>query len=75
MCCAFRTGVPCGTLGVLPNCSASAWRLGLAAGLGVEWGITQNWSAKLEYLYIAVLGSGASTDNLNTVRAGLNYRF
>jgi outer membrane immunogenic protein len=31
-----------GTLGVLPNCSASAWRPGLAAGLGAEWGFTQN---------------------------------
>jgi outer membrane immunogenic protein len=68
-------GVPCGTLGVVPNCSASAWRPGLAAGLGVEWAFMQNWSAKLEYLYIAVVGSGASTDHLNTVRAGINYRF
>jgi len=68
-------GVPCGTVGVLANCSASAWRPGLAAGLGVEWGFTQNWSAKLEYLYIASVGSGVSTDHLNTIRAGLNYRF
>ena len=45
-------GVPCGTLGVLPNCSASSLRPGLAAGLGAEWGFAQNWSAKLEYLYI-----------------------
>src|SRR5450631_3763092 len=30
-------GVPCGTLGVLPNCSASSLRPGLAAGLGAEW--------------------------------------
>jgi outer membrane immunogenic protein len=68
-------GVPCGTLGVLPNCSASAWRPGLAAGLGAEWGFTQNWSAKLEYLYIDVVGSGFNTDHLNTIRAGVNYRF
>jgi opacity protein-like surface antigen len=51
-------GVPCGTLGVIPNCSASAWRPGLAAGLGAEWGFAQNGTAKLEYLYIAVVGSG-----------------
>ena len=68
-------GVPCGTLAVLPNCSASAWRPGLAAGLGAEWGFTQNWTAKLEYLYIDVVGSGFSTDHLNTIRAGVNYRF
>jgi outer membrane immunogenic protein len=68
-------GVPCGTLGVLPNCSASAWRPGLAAGLGAEWAFTQNWTAKLEYLYIDVVGSGFSTDHINTVRAGVNYRF
>jgi outer membrane immunogenic protein len=68
-------GVPCGTLGVLPNCSASAWRPGLAAGLGTEWGFTPSWSAKLEYLFIDVVGSGFSTDHINTVRAGINYRF
>jgi outer membrane immunogenic protein len=68
-------GVPCGTAGVLTNCSASAWRPGLAAGLGAEWGFTQNWSAKLEYLYIAVVGSGANTDHVNNIRAGINYRF
>lgn len=65
-------GVPCGTLGVIPSCSGSSWRPGLAAGLGAEWGFAQNWSLKLEYLYIAVAGSGANTD---TVRAGINYRF
>ena len=68
-------GVPCGTLGVFPNCSASSWRPGLAAGLGAEWAFSQNWSLKLEYLYIAAVGSGVSTDRLNTVRAGINYRF
>jgi outer membrane immunogenic protein len=68
-------GVPCGTLGVFPNCSASSWRPGLAAGLGTEWGFTQNWTAKLEYLYVDVLGTGASTDHINIVRGGVNYRF
>jgi len=67
--------VPCGTLGVFVNCTASNWRPGLAAGLGAEWGFAQNWSAKLEYLYIAVIGTGISTDRLNTIRAGINYRF
>jgi outer membrane immunogenic protein len=68
-------GVACGTLGVFPNCSASSWRPGIAAGLGVEWGFAQNWSAKLEYLYIDAVGSGVSTNQINTVRGGINYRF
>ena len=67
-------GVACGTFGVLPYRSASAWRPGLPAGLGVELGVMQNWSAKLEYLYIAVAGSGANTDELNSIRAGFTYR-
>src|SRR3954452_8838748 len=68
-------GVPCGTLGAFPNCSASEWRPGISAGLGVEWGFAQNWTAKLEYLYINAVGSGVSTDHLDTVRGGINYRF
>lgn len=68
-------GVACGTLGLFPNCAASSWRPGLAAGLGAEWGFAQNWSAKFEYLYIASVGSGVSLDYINTIRAGINYRF
>jgi outer membrane immunogenic protein len=68
-------GAACGTLGVFPNCAASGWRPGLAAGVGAEWGFAQNWSAKVEYLYIATVGSGVSVDYINTVRAGINYRF
>ncbi|MGC1563086.1 MAG: outer membrane beta-barrel protein [Bradyrhizobium sp.] len=68
-------GVACGTAGVFNNCSASSWRPGLAAGLGFEYGFAQNWSAKLEYLYIATAGSGVGTDHIDTIRAGINYRF
>jgi outer membrane immunogenic protein len=68
-------GVPCGTLGVLTNCAESHWRPGLAAGGGVEWGFSRNWTAKVEYLYIAAAGTGVSTDHINTVRGGINYRF
>lgn len=68
-------GSACGTAGVLTNCSASTWRPGLAVGLGTEWAFTQNWSAKLEYLYIATVGTGASTDHVNTIRTGINYKF
>ena len=68
-------GAACGTLGVFPNCSASSWRPGMAAGLGAEWGFAQNWSAKLEYVYIESVGSGVSLDHINTIRGGINYRF
>jgi outer membrane immunogenic protein len=50
-------------------------RPGLAAGLGFEYGFAHNWSAKLEYLYVETLGSGVSTDHINSIRAGINYRF
>jgi outer membrane immunogenic protein len=68
-------GAPCGTLGVFPNCSASSLRPGLAAGLGFEYGFAHNWSVKLEYLYVETIGSGVSTDHIDNVRAGINYRF
>jgi outer membrane immunogenic protein len=68
-------GAPCGTLGVFPNCSASSLRPGLAAGLGFEYGFAHNWSAKLEYLYVETIGSGVSTDHIDNIRAGINYRF
>src|SRR6188472_3964070 len=64
-------GAPCGTLGVFPNCTASAWRPGIVAGLGMEYGFTPNWSLKGEYLYTQVVGTGASTDKLNTFRGGI----
>ncbi|WP_354115129.1 outer membrane beta-barrel protein [Bradyrhizobium sp. LA7.1] len=68
-------GVPCGTLGVLPDCSGSSWRPGISAGLGVEYGFTPNWSVKGEYLYTKIVGTGVSSDRVNIVRGGVNYRF
>jgi high affinity Mn2+ porin len=60
------------------------WRLGWAAGVGVEIPLSPSWSAKVEYLYT---GFGASTVTfpagaqlymsdlaLQSVRVGLNYR-
>jgi outer membrane immunogenic protein len=44
-------------------------------GLGLEYGFKPNWSVKGEYLYTKVIGTGLSTDSLNTLRAGINYRF
>jgi outer membrane immunogenic protein len=68
-------GLPCGTLGVLPNCGASDWRPGIVAGVGMEYGFTPNWSVKGEYLYTQVVGTSVSTDKLSTFRGGINYRF
>jgi outer membrane immunogenic protein len=47
------SGVPCGTLGIIPSCAESHWRPGLAVGAGAEWAFASNWTAKAEYLYIA----------------------
>ena len=65
-------GVTCGTFGII-NCSGTSKQVGAVLGAGVEYGITQNVSAKLEYLYI----SAASLDisHHSEIRAGLNYRF
>ena len=59
---------------------------GWTVGGGVEWAFYNNWSAKLEYLYInfgdgptvpvgtAFLGASEKlTDNI--VRVGVNYKF
>ena len=54
---------------------------GWTAGLGLELGLTQNWSVRAEYLYVG-LGSnnfgitGRSHDlDSNVFRMGVNYRF
>jgi outer membrane immunogenic protein len=65
-------GVACGTIGTLP-CAGTGNRVGVAAGGGIEYGLGMNWSTKLEYLWVG--GGAIHTASLNTVRAGLNYRF
>jgi len=65
-------GLSCGTGGE-PFCSGSDRKIGATAGAGVEWGITPNLSAKLEYLYIAA--ASVEVSHLNAIRVGLNYRF
>ena len=68
-------GFVCGT-GAFnsPPCSSPAeLHLGLAAGAGLEYGITQNLSAKGEWIWV---GAGAgNTLKENILRAGLNWRF
>jgi outer membrane immunogenic protein len=68
-------GFVCGTgASNSPPCSSlTNWTLGLTAGAGVEYGLTQNLSAKGEYLFV---GAGVfNTLKENVIRVGLNYRF
>jgi outer membrane immunogenic protein len=65
--------------------NASKDKLGWTAGVGVEYALWTNWSAKLEYLYVDLgkfdcgVACGAPTDNVsfhaNIGRVGVNYRF
>jgi outer membrane immunogenic protein len=60
-------------------------RFGYTLGAGVEYAFLGAWSAKLEYLYVnmgnttcdpATCGLATTVkDNINIVRAGINYRF
>ena len=45
--------------------------VGWTAGGGIEKMLTDKWSVKAEYLYVAPGGS----QDANVVRAGINYRF
>ena len=65
-------GFTCGSY-TLVNCSGTSKQIGAALGAGVEYGITQNVSAKLEYLYITAASLDVS--HHSEIRAGLNYRF
>jgi high affinity Mn2+ porin len=61
------------------------WRLGWAAGAGVEVPVAQHWTARLEYLFtdygttsvlFANAGQRFTSDfSLQELRAGLNYQF
>jgi outer membrane immunogenic protein len=62
----------CGNYTLL-NCSGTSKQIGAALGAGVEYGITQNVSAKLEYLYITAASLDVS--HHSEIRLGVNYRF
>jgi high affinity Mn2+ porin len=65
--------------------SAFHWRLGWAAGAGVEAPVAPHWTMKLEYLFTGYGSSGVtfpaagqhfvSDFALQQLRVGLNYRF
>jgi outer membrane immunogenic protein len=69
------TGFVCGSGAAnSPPCSSlSNLHIGLAAGAGVEYGITQNLSAKVEYLWVGAGTFNTLTENI--VRGGLNFSF
>jgi outer membrane immunogenic protein len=74
-------GIPAGTVDQITNN-----RTGWTAGGGLEYAFLPNWTAKVEYLF-ADLGSVTNTFpnagitnqtfdlHVNTVRAGVNYKF
>jgi outer membrane immunogenic protein len=59
----------------------SQTHIGWTVGAGVEVGLTPNWSAKAEYLYVRLDDSGYVLTGLqngfqsNVFRLGVNYRF
>ena len=65
------------TFGVTESHTNAGWTL----GAGAEMGFAQNWSAKIEYLYVDLANSnfvitGASNGyRFGLIRAGVNYRF
>jgi outer membrane immunogenic protein len=72
------------------NGSVSKTKAGWTVGGGIEYGLTQNWSIKAEYLYLdfghvsstahvfPTLGASLANSadlKVSLVRAGINYRF
>jgi outer membrane immunogenic protein len=65
--------------------TANGTRTGWTAGAGVEWGISRNWTAKVEYLYVDFGNSTAvfplsnrqqtGSLTMNVGRIGFNYKF
>lgn len=69
------------------NTCETTTETGLAVGAGIEAMVWQNWSVKLEYLFLDMPSKVASftdnsgranvtwNDNMHVVRLGLNYHF
>jgi outer membrane immunogenic protein len=69
-----------------PTGTSSNTNVGWTAGAGVEYAISRNWSAKLEYLHIDLgtatfMGAASGTPTLavpvtdELVRAGINFHW
>lgn len=77
-------GLAYGTLkaqGTLTGISESRTDIGWAAGAGLEVGLTGNWTARAEYLYVdlgersySLTGANHGVDS-SLLRFGVNYRF
>jgi outer membrane immunogenic protein len=65
------------TFGLSESHTTAGW----TAGVGAEFGFAQNWTAKIEYLYVDLSDSRFTITGLRngyqfgTVRLGVNYRF
>jgi outer membrane immunogenic protein len=65
------------TFGLSETHTNAGWTL----GAGAEFGLFQNWTAKIEYLYVDLSSSNFSITGLSNgyrfglVRAGVNYHF
>jgi len=65
------------TFGLSESHTNAGWTL----GAGAEFGLAQNWSAKIEYLYVDLNSSNftitaaPNSYRFGLIRAGLNYRF
>ena len=61
--------------------SESQTTAGWTVGVGTEFGLAPNWSAKIEYLYVDlseshfVITGVSNGDRFGMVRAGINYHF
>ena len=61
--------------------SESHTNAGWTVGAGAEFGLVQNWTAKIEYLYVDLSNSNFSITGVSNgyrfgvVRAGVNYHF
>jgi outer membrane immunogenic protein len=70
---------PCTTvtlIGATPGmltCHGTDKRIGATVGGGIEYGFTQNWSAKVEYRY--TMAASLEASQMSQVLAGINYRF
>jgi outer membrane immunogenic protein len=70
---------PCVTISVINGrpsrltCNGTNKRVGATAGLGVEYGLTPNISAKIEYRYVTA--ASLELSHINEFLAGVNYRF
>jgi outer membrane immunogenic protein len=65
------------TFGLSESHTTAGW----TAGVGAEFGFAQNWSAKIEYLYVDLATSPFTITGMSNgyrfglLRAGVNYHF